>query len=58
MADVENDQKKIGVRGWRKTDRDRHLDIDHEGGQEPYTQWRERERYVHPLTFKNRASCI
>jgi len=44
MADDENDLKKMGVRGWRKTDRDRGLDTDLEGGQEPYTQWRERER--------------
>jgi len=32
MADVENDLKKMGVRGGRKKDRDRYLDIDHEGG--------------------------
>jgi len=59
MADVENDLKKMGVRGWRRIDRDRGLDIYLEGGQEPYTQWREKERviyiyiyiyiYIHPL---------
>ena len=47
MADVENDLKKMGVRGWRKIDRDTHLDIDLEGGQEPYTQWREKEKDIY-----------
>jgi hypothetical protein len=49
MAGVENDLKKISVRGWRKIDWVRCLDIDQEGGQEPYTQWRKRERDIYIL---------
>jgi hypothetical protein len=52
MADVENDLKKMVNRGWRKTDRNRQLVIDLEGGQgphEPYTQRRDRKIYIHIL---------